>query len=92
MPEKLTPDHVVDTWFQLQEARLSEPAEPHERRPLSLRDACYASALAMRTNTETTPETIEAFVNGMEIGAMMALRAAWREKQGEANLWESHRP
>lgn len=90
--KEMTPDHVVDTWFQLYESRLSQPASPDERRPPSLRDACYASALALRANLDTTPDIIEAFVNGLELGAMMALRAAWREKQGEANLWESHRP
>lgn len=89
---ELKPDHVVDNWFRLCDIMLHIPVGPSERRPPSLRDACYASALAMRTNSETTPETIEAFVNGLELGAMSALREAWNEKRGESNQWESHRP
>lgn len=88
---QLMPDHVVDAWFQLCDKVFRQEAGPSELRPPSLRDACYASALAMRTNSETTPETIEAFVNGIERGAMSALRAAWNEKREGASQWESHR-
>jgi|HubBroStandDraft_4_1064222.scaffolds.fasta_scaffold00038_45 hypothetical protein len=71
---------IVETWFRLRDQMMREglPAAPTALRPPSLRDACYASALAMRTkDTETTPETIEAFVNGLELGAISALRRAW---------------
>jgi hypothetical protein len=71
---------VVNTWFRLRDAMMRDglPAGPSAIRPPSLRDACYACALAMRTkDTETTPETIEAFVNGLELGALSSLRECW---------------
>jgi hypothetical protein len=30
-----------------------------------------------RSTSEATPEIIEGFVNGLELGAMQALREAW---------------
>jgi hypothetical protein len=74
---------VVNTWFRLRDQMMRDglPTGPSAIRPPSLRDACYACALAMRTkDTETTPETIEAFVNGLELGALSALRSAWDER------------
>lgn len=75
-------NEIIDTWFRLRDRMLREgtPADGNALRPPSLRDACYASVLAMRNkDTETTPETIEAFVNGLELGAMGALRHAWED-------------
>jgi hypothetical protein len=58
------------------------PAGPSAIRPPSLRDACYAYALAQRTATGIDEETIESFVNGLELGAMSALRSAWGRDRG----------
>ena len=69
---------IMDVWFRLRDGMALEDKTPAGVRPPSLRDACYAWALAQRRDTETTPETIEAFVNGLELGAMNALRDAWR--------------
>jgi hypothetical protein len=55
---------------------------PSAIRPPSLRDAIYAWVLAQRTDTETSPETIEAYVNGLEMGCIAALKNAWEEKYG----------
>jgi hypothetical protein len=76
-------DNILATWFRLRDQMMREglPAAPTALRPPSLREACYAYALAARTLTETTPETIECFVNGLELGAMAALRAAWEARQ-----------
>jgi hypothetical protein len=71
---------VVETWFKLRDGMLLEGKTPTGARPPSLRDAAYAYALANRTETNTTPAIIEAFVNGLELGALRALRDAW-EKQ-----------
>ena len=75
-------DEIIDSWFRLRDhmLRAGTPAEPTALRPPSLREACYAYALAMRNkDTATTPETIEAFVNGLELGAMGQLRHAWED-------------
>jgi hypothetical protein len=71
---------IIETWFRLRDRMVREglPAEASAIRPPSLRDACYAWALAMRTIEGTTPETIESFVNGLELGALSALREAWK--------------
>ena len=73
---------IADIWFRLGDGMLIEGKTPTGARPPSLRDACYAHALAMRrADSETTPETIEAFVNGLELGAMSALRDAWKRRR-----------
>lgn len=72
---------VVETWFRLRDEMLrSGPEAASAMRPPSLRDACYAETLAHRTQMESTPETIEAFVNGLELGAISALREAWNAR------------
>jgi hypothetical protein len=74
---------VIEAWFRLRDAMMrSEPqAAASALRPPSLRDACYACALAKRSQADTTPETIESFVNGLEMGAMFALQEAWEAKR-----------
>ena len=75
--------HVVDVWFRLYRQMLDKgmPQGPTALRPPSLRDAAYAYALAVRKAGETDEETIEAFVNGLEMGALSALRVAWERKK-----------
>lgn len=60
---------------------LIEGKTPSGARPPSLRDACYAVVLAMRNpSTEVDPETIESYVNGLELGSLDALREAWAKR------------
>jgi hypothetical protein len=69
-------NEVLTTWFRLRDAMLrTGPEAASAMRPPSLRDACYAFALAHRSRVDTTPEMIESFVNGLELGAMAAIRA-----------------
>jgi hypothetical protein len=69
-------NEVLTTWFRLRDAMLrTGPEAASAMRPPSLRDACYAYALAHRSKIDTTPELIESFVNGLELGAMTAIRA-----------------
>lgn len=69
---------VVETWFRLRDEMLrTGPEAASAIRPPSLRDACYAEVLAHRTATETSPELIESYINGLELGAISALREAW---------------
>jgi hypothetical protein len=77
----MSENSVVDTWFRLRDGMLIEGKTPSGARPPSLRDACYAYALANRTMVDTSPETIESFVNGLELGAMGALRHAWENER-----------
>jgi hypothetical protein len=72
---------VIETWFRLRDGMFIENKTPTGARPPSLRDACYACALAVRSNADTTPETIESFVNGLELGALLALREAWEARR-----------
>lgn len=68
---------ILRTWFRLRDEMLrTGPEAATAIRPPSLRDACYAYTLALRTSAPTTPETIEAFVNGLELGAMVVIRDA----------------
>jgi hypothetical protein len=68
-------NEVLQTWFRLRDAMLrTGPEAASAMRPPSLRDACYAFAIAHRLRAETTPESIESFVNGLELGAMAAIR------------------
>jgi hypothetical protein len=73
-------EHLIDLWFKLKD-RMIERALPQEGqaiRPPSLRDAAYARVMSMRNVANPPPpEMVEAFVNGMELGAMGALREAW---------------
>ena len=70
---------IIDVWFRLRDGMLIEGKTPTGARPPSIRDACYAFALSSRTNSECPPETIEAYVNGLELGAMSAVREAWEK-------------
>lgn len=77
-------DSVIDTWFAMGARVLKTEAAPQSLRPPSLREAIYAWALAQRpSETMTTPETVESYVNGLELGAMSALRDAWERRHGE---------
>jgi hypothetical protein len=75
-------NEIIDTWFALGDGMLIEGKTPSGARPPSLRDACYAWALSRRTaDTAADPGTIESFVNGLELGALSALREAWNAKK-----------
>jgi hypothetical protein len=80
---KAPPIHdPIDLWFRLRDGMFNEPGvSAPGARPPTLRDACYAHVLSLRTReTEMTPETIEAFVNGLELGAISVLRKAWEAR------------
>jgi len=80
-------DHLVDLWFRLKDEMIQHglPQPGNAVRPPSLRDAAYAYALAMRNaDKPPTPELIGSFVNGLELGALAALRIAWVEKKERA--------
>jgi hypothetical protein len=70
-------DHLLDVWLGM----CARTEEEYDRRnavslrPPSLRDAAYAYVLSARTDAETTPEMIESFVNGLELGAVAKIRA-----------------
>jgi DNA-binding transcriptional regulator YdaS (Cro superfamily) len=87
-------DDIIETWFRLLDGMLTKAKTPTGARPPSLRDACYAVALSRRTaGTDTSPETIEAYVNGLELGALHALREAWDlayQRDQLANAPEDH--
>lgn len=68
-------DDIVEVWLDLCRKATLTPGSPVAWRPPSLRDACYAWALSQRTATETDPAMIEAFVNGLELGAISKIRA-----------------
>lgn len=77
-------EHLVDLWFRLKDEMIQHglPQPSNAIRAPSLRDAAYAHALAMRNaKNPPTPEMIESFVNGLELGALAALRIAWVEKK-----------
>ena len=78
------PDHLLEIWFRLRDRMMREglPASPSAIRPPSLRDAAYAYALAMRTENDSDEETIESFVNGLELGAMAKIRELWEGRNG----------
>lgn len=78
----IEPEGPIQTLFRLRHSML--PQSPPAAKPPSLRDACYAYVLALRRDDETTPETIESFVNGIELGCMVALKEAWEAKHGAA--------
>jgi hypothetical protein len=68
-------NEVLTTWFRLRDAMLrTGPEAASAMRPPSLRDACYAYAIAHQTQFGGEPEMIESFVNGLELGAMAAIR------------------
>jgi hypothetical protein len=78
-------ENVIDVWFRLcgltAKAYARDERSPTVFRPPSLRDAIYAHVLASRTATECDPETVESFVNGIELGAISSLRAAWNKRK-----------
>jgi hypothetical protein len=75
-------NEVIATWFKLRDDMLRVgPQAASAMRPPSLRDACYAYALAHRSHFDTTPEMIESFVNGLEIGALGFIRTALKGSQ-----------
>ena len=74
-------DQIIDIWFRLRDAMLATGETAVGARPPSLRESCYAYALAMRTASIASPELVESFVNGLELGAISALRAAWEKNR-----------
>lgn len=74
----------IQTWFKLNKEMLANSllAQASAIRPPSLRDAIYAWVLAQRTGTETTPETIEAYVNGLELGCIHMIENALEGRHG----------
>jgi hypothetical protein len=80
-PTHKLPDTVIETWFNLRRDMLVYDNKPTALRPPSLRDACYAWALAMRSQNDTSPETIEAYVNGLELGALSAIQQLWKARK-----------
>jgi hypothetical protein len=77
-----TGNEIIDTWFELRDEMLrTGPEAASALRPPSLRDACYAWTLAHLTQINTDPATIESFVNGLELGALGALREAWNARR-----------
>lgn len=73
-------DEIIDVWFRLRDAMFINGQTPVGARAPSLREACYAYALAARTSSIASPELIESFVNGLELGAMSQLRDAWNRR------------
>jgi hypothetical protein len=83
MPEKPQPDDIIPLWFHLCDQMIAEGGQGVNLRPPSLRDACYAYALAHRTaDILTSEETVEAFVNGLELGALTHLMTVWEGRYG----------
>jgi hypothetical protein len=74
-------EYLVDIWFRLKDQMIRDGLPEHANaiRPPSLRDAAYAYVLASRSANETSEEVIESFINGLELGAMQALRMAWNQ-------------
>jgi hypothetical protein len=74
--------NIVDIWFRLRDQMMKNQqwGEASSLRPPSLRDACYAYVLSIRSDAPTDPEMIESYVNGLELGAISALREAWKKK------------
>ena len=70
-------DHLIDLWFELRDEMLTRVEAASATRPPSLRDAAYAYTISVRSQNDINPQAIEAYVNGLEIGAMAALREAW---------------
>ncbi len=73
-------DVLIDGWFALRDLLLINGQTPTGARPPSLRDACYAYALSLRGYQRCEPQTIEAFVNGLELGTIDLLRKVWNER------------
>jgi hypothetical protein len=73
-------EHLIDLWFRLKDQMLETMAAQHGNaiRPPSLRDAAYAYVISMRNADNPPPaEMTEAFVNGLELGALSRLRETW---------------
>lgn len=75
------PEYLIDLWFQLRDGMFfkNDGANASGLRPPSLRDAAYAYAMSMQVGL-LEPEMVEAFVNGLEIGAMSMLKSAWDKR------------
>jgi hypothetical protein len=85
MESRRADEHLVDLWFRLKEhmTETMGAQEGNAIRPPSLRDAAYAYVVSMRSGENPPePEMTEAFVNGLELGAMAALREAWDQRNG----------
>jgi hypothetical protein len=75
-------ENLVDLWFRLKDHMLGTITMGAGAgigvRPPSLRDAAYAYMISMANkDNPPLPELTESFVNGLELGAMQALREAW---------------
>jgi hypothetical protein len=87
MKSQRADEHIVDVWFRLKDQMIDQslPQQASAVRPPSLRDAAYAYVLAHRASgILTSEETIESYINGLELGAMAALRPLW-------DLWKLSR-
>jgi hypothetical protein len=72
--------HIIDVWFELHNAMWDKQqvGGAPALRPPALREACYIYVVETQAfKAGVDPQTVEAFVNGLELGAMSALRAAW---------------
>jgi hypothetical protein len=77
-------EHLVDLWFRLKDHMMKNAAgQPGSAiRPPSLRDAAYAYVVGIKSaDNPPSPEMTESFVNGLELGALQALREAWEAKR-----------
>jgi len=71
---------LIEGWFALCDLMLVKGQTPTGARPPSIREMCYAYALSLRGQQRCEPETIEAFVNGLELGTISQLRKVWGER------------
>jgi hypothetical protein len=76
---------VIDLWFDLKARMINDglPAPSTAIRPPSLRDAAYAYTLSIVSpENPMPPMLVESFVNGLELGSMVALKKAWEAQNG----------
>jgi hypothetical protein len=76
------PDYLIDLWFDLRKEMFfkAEGANAEGLRPPSLRDAAYNYAASILMVTPLDPHMMEAFVNGLEIGAMAQIKELWDKR------------
>jgi len=75
------PDYLIDLWFDLRREMFfkAEGVTAGGLRPPSLRDAAYNYAASMSVGP-LDPHMMEAFVNGLEIGAMAKIKELWDKR------------
>jgi hypothetical protein len=80
MESRRANEQLVDLWFHLKDHMLETMGaqESNAIRPPSLRDVAYVFLVSMRSSDNPPePEMTESFINGLELGAIAALREAW---------------